>query len=161
MKATRDPPTLPYLSRIAARKLGANEDRDTVIPTGEILYFFSGSAPAQGIIHAPWVGQARFHADRIYAGTRKGIFRTHYRTLRELLEHLDPNAFSPIHKSLVVNLDRISVPDLRGKKKQVGILLADGSDWLTVSRRHANALRSRLGYPERRVAQKRTGRSEA
>lgn len=140
----------PFLTRIAGRKLDASEDRYVLISTSEILYLFLGYAMSSGVIRAPSMGQLRFRKDRVYVRTQRGIFVTNYSSLKDLRDRLDPQLFSPIYKSLVVNLQRISIVEFSRNVKEVGFALPDGSlETLIVSRRYFRGLRSRLGFSKK------------
>jgi hypothetical protein len=136
----------PYLMRIAARRIDMPIDHDTPIDVEEILYFFLGSAVTQRLIDHAWQQQLRFQRDRVYLRTRKGVYVTRFRSLRQLQARLNAETFAPIHQSLLVNLKKIVVIDLDNKLKQVIVALDEGKlEALTVSRRFVKSLRFRFG----------------
>jgi hypothetical protein len=144
------PPTSDFLSLIAAQRVDEGDGRYALIPTGEILYLFLGSALAQGLITAAWSRRPLFRPDRVYVRTRKGVFVTHFRSLVELRGHLDPRLFTHVHQSMLVNLKKIAGIDLGSRVKQIDVTLADGSsESLNVSRRYLLSLKARLGLPVR------------
>lgn len=151
-RAVRLPKKSPslFLTRIAARKLGASEDRYVLISTSEILYLFLGHAVSGGLISAPSIGQLRFRNNSVYLRTTKGVFVTHYSTLKELRDGLDPQLFSPVHKSIVVNIQKIVTVDFSRNHKQIGFTVSDASlETVIVSRRYFKDLRTRLGFPNK------------
>jgi len=135
------------LSRIAMRKLGNDgvEERMTLLPVEEILYFFTAGAVSQRtVIDAKWRESKLFSPGRVYVRTAKGLFVTRYRTLGTILARL-PDKFVEIHKSLVVNSHKILDLEFSSKLKQVSVVTAASTEWLTVSRRALKRLRLALG----------------
>jgi hypothetical protein len=133
-------------------KIDGDEAHDVLIALDEILYFFTGAALSQRVIHASWTAPTPpLRPDRLYARTGKGIFLTYVRTLTELQQRLDPSGFLTIHQSLIVNIQKITDLELRDKLKQVGFAPGGKApkEWLTVSRRNLAALRARFGLPVR------------
>jgi hypothetical protein len=125
-------------------KIDGDEAHDVLIALDEILYFFTGAALSQRVIHASWTAPTPpLRPDRLYARTGKGIFLTYVRTLTELQ--------LTIHQSLIVNIQKITDLELRDKLKQVGFAPGGKApkEWLTVSRRNLAALRARFGLPVR------------
>ncbi|MBE1159086.1 LytR/AlgR family response regulator transcription factor [Dyella acidiphila] len=108
-----------YLKRISVQVA----ERSTVIPVAEI----------------DWI-RADDNYVRIHAG---GHAYLHRETLRHLCEALDPNHFLRIHRSIVVNMDRIrEVHTLFQGHAEV--VLHDGTR-LDLSRRFRHAARAALG----------------
>lgn len=145
-------PLLPLFSRLAVVKVDGDEPREMLIALDDILYFFTGAALVQQVIHASWTAPTRpLRSDRLYARTGKGIFLTFARTLAELQQRLDPNYFIVIHQSLIAHIHKIVDLDLRHKLKRVGFPIGTGTakEWLTVSRRNLTALRACFGLPVR------------
>lgn len=140
-------PTSPYLSRIAARECGVCGDRYRLVHIDEVLFIFLGSAVSKRLLDATWANPRFFQSDRVYLRTRKGIFVTRFRALKQLRARLNPENFVQIHQSLLVGIKEIDELDLDGKVKQVGMALPGGTiESLTVSRRFVHALRSQLGF---------------
>lgn len=141
------------LSRLAVRKADLSEDRYVLVATDDIVFAFSRGALSlqQALISAPWTRQQIFHADRIYLRTsRGGPFVTQFKSLSELQARLDAEKFFALHKSVLVNIQKLTEIDLSGRLKQVGVSLTNGSvEWLTVSRRAVRILRPLLGLPSR------------
>ena len=136
-----------FLARITVRKLTNHgvEERMTIVPLDDILYFFTAGALSQRpVIDAKWCHLKRFAPGRVYVRTAEGVFVTRVRTLAKMLARL-PKNFVEIHKSLAVNVDEIKDLDFAAKLKQVGVVTAISTEWLTVSRRTLKNLRLALG----------------
>ena len=127
------------LSRFATRKVGNDgvEERVTLLPVEEVLYFFTAGAlsPRPTIMDAKWREWKLFSSGRVYVRTAKGLFVTRYRTLGRILARLDPEKFLRIDRSLAVNVLKIVDVDLVPKLKQVGVSASGSTERLTVSRR--------------------------
>ena len=86
-----------------------------------------------------WIGAADYYAC-LHVGTRTHLLR---RSMAELDQELDQAAFCRIHRSTIVNLDRV-----RGLRLRVDgeyeVLLDNGTS-LRLSRRYCKQLQSRLG----------------
>ena len=86
-----------------------------------------------------WIGAADYYAC-LHVGTRTHLLR---RSMAELDQELDQTMFCRIHRSTIVNLDRV-----RGLKLRVDgeyEVLLDNGTRLRLSRRHCKHLQSRLG----------------
>src|SRR5947209_5340210 len=71
---------------------------------------------------------------------------------RECIEsRLDRHHFVVVNRALMANLRRITELDLKGKIKQVGIVINAETEWLSVSRRPLEPLLRRLGFSKRRA----------
>lgn len=139
-----------FLTRLAVRRVGEDNERFTLISVDEILYIFSGAALSRRLLDTTWSRQLFLRRDRIYVRTAKGLFVTQLRSLTEISRRLDPARFLAIHQSIVVNLQKLSEIDLRGRVQQVGVTTASGViESLRVSRRSLRELRERLGLPAR------------
>jgi two-component system LytT family response regulator len=85
-----------------------------------------------------WIEAADYYA-ALHVGTRTHMLR---RTLVELEQELDPNVFCRIHRSTIVNLERV-----RGLKMEAdgeSVLLLDGGTSLRMSRRYRRQVQMRL-----------------
>jgi two-component system LytT family response regulator len=86
-----------------------------------------------------WIEAADYYAC-LHVGTRTHLLRC---SMAELVQELDPAVFSRIHRSTIVNLDRV-----RGLRLSVDgqyeVLLENGTR-LRLSRRYCKQLQSRLG----------------
>lgn len=147
------------MRRIAARvidpsreSLGSADDRYTMLPVGDVLYFFTPAA-TRGIVGIPSGTVPLLRPGGVYLRTAKGVFVTWFRSLAELRQRLAPSQFVQVHQSLVVNVDKIQDLDLSttAERNVVGIKLPDGTfEWLTLSRRALRDLRATFGLPLRR-----------
>jgi two-component system LytT family response regulator len=73
------------------------------------------------------------------------------RSLQELEDDLDQSAFCRIHRSAIVNLDRVRSLVL-GSDGEYQVLLANGAN-LRLSRRYRKQLQERMGVRETNEAQ--------
>jgi two-component system, LytTR family, response regulator len=89
-----------------------------------------------------WIEAADYYAC-LHVGSRTHLLR---RSMSDLEQELDPNVFCRVHRSTIVNLDRVQ-----------GLKLADDGEYqvllenltrLPLSRRYRKALQSRLGVSE-------------
>jgi two-component system LytT family response regulator len=86
-----------------------------------------------------WIEAADYYAC-LHVGTATHLLR---RSLLELEQELDPTAFCRIHRSTIVNLDRVAGLKL-SQDGEYDVLLEDGAR-LRLSRRYRKQLESRLG----------------
>jgi two-component system, LytTR family, response regulator len=86
-----------------------------------------------------WIEAADYYAC-LHAGTRTHLLR---RSMSELDEELDHAVFCRIHRSTIVNLDRVRGLELN-EDGEYEVLLDNGTR-LRLSRRYRKQLRSRLG----------------
>lgn len=86
-----------------------------------------------------WIEAADYYAC-LHVGTRTHLLR---RRMAELEQELDPNLFSRIHRSTIVNLERVRGLRL-GEDGEYEVLLEDGTR-LRLSQRYRKPLQSRLG----------------
>ncbi len=106
-------------------------DRFVIKNAGEVLFL--------KISEIDWIEAADYYAC-LHVGPRTHLIR---RSMSDLDEDLDQTAFCRIHRSTIVNLDRV-----RGLKLcadgEYGVLIDDGTP-LRLSRRYRKQLQSRLG----------------
>ena len=86
-----------------------------------------------------WIEAADYYAC-LHVGSKTHLLR---RSLSELEEELDPQAFCRIHRSTIVNLDRVQSLKLN-QEGEYDVLLRPGTV-LRLSRRYRKQLQSRLG----------------
>jgi two-component system, LytTR family, response regulator len=86
-----------------------------------------------------WIEAADYYAC-LHVGARTHLLR---RSMAELEQELDPAVFSRIHRSTIVNLDRVRGLKL-GEDGEYDVLLEDGAR-LRLSQRYRKQLQSRLG----------------
>jgi two-component system LytT family response regulator len=86
-----------------------------------------------------WVEAADYYAC-LHTGTKTHLLR---RTLTELDQELDPRLFCRIHRSAIVNLERVRALELNDES-DYRVVLENGTK-LRLSRRYRKELQSRLG----------------
>lgn len=86
-----------------------------------------------------WIEAADYYAC-LHVGPKNHLFR---RTLSDLEQDLDPNVFCRVHRSSIVNLDRVRGLKLR-QDGEYEILLDNGAT-IRLSRRYRKHLQARLG----------------
>jgi two-component system LytT family response regulator len=86
-----------------------------------------------------WIEAADYYAC-LHVGSRTHLLR---RSMAELEQELDPSAFSRIHRSTIVNLERVRGLKL-GEDGEYEVLLENGAR-LRLSQRYRKQLQSRLG----------------
>lgn len=115
-------PNAPYLERLAIKSSG----RLTLLKTNDI----------------DWIAGAGVYVE-VYAGKQRHLLR---QTLRKLEESLDPERFVRIHRSTIVNVDRIKelIPHLHGEY----VVVLDTGKKLKLSRSYRDKLEVILGNLE-------------
>jgi two-component system, LytTR family, response regulator len=91
-----------------------------------------------------WIEAADYYAC-LHSGTKTHLLR---RSLAELEQELDPAAFCRIHRSTIVNLDRVGGLKL-SEDGEYDVLL-EGGTRLRLSRRYRKQLETRLGVRDSR-----------
>jgi two-component system, LytTR family, response regulator len=86
-----------------------------------------------------WIEADDYYAC-LHVGARSHLLR---RSLAELEQELDPAIFCRIHRSAIVNVERIKTLALN-PDGEYNVVLENGSE-LSLSRRHRKELQSRLG----------------
>jgi len=119
--------------RIAARQNPPRLDRIAVKAAGRVAFL----NPAE----IDWIEAADYYAS-LHVGPRTHLLR---RSMNELESDLDPARFCRIHRSTIVNLDRIRELRFDGDG-EYELVLAD-STRLRLSRRYRKDLQSRLDQP--------------
>jgi two-component system LytT family response regulator len=117
--------------RIAHRRQGpAKMERFTIKNAGHVLF-----VPTADV---DWIEAADYYAS-LHVGPKTHLLR---RSMNDLESDLDPAQFCRIHRSTIVNLDRVR--ELRfGNEAEYEIVLADGCT-LRLSRRYRKDLQARL-----------------
>jgi two-component system LytT family response regulator len=85
-----------------------------------------------------WIEAADYYA-ALHVGTKTHMLR---RTLLELEQELDPNVFCRIHRSTIVNMERVR--GLRLEADGESVLLLDGGTTLRMSRRYRRHVQMKL-----------------
>jgi hypothetical protein len=130
-------------------------DRWFLIPIEDVAYLFLGSAVLQGLIHGRWNRALTFRSPSVYIRSDRGaIFQTAYRSLSEVVRLFDQR-FVRAHRSVAVNLDKVTAVDLTGRVPLLQITGSGCSDLVSVSRRLLPLIRARLGLPRRRPRSRR------
>ena len=107
------------------------EDRFIIKGTGQVSFV--------KISDIDWIEAADYYAC-LHVGSKTHLLR---RSLSELEEELNSQAFCRIHRSTIVNLDRVQSLKLN-QEGEYDVLLRPGTV-LRLSRRYRKQLRSRLG----------------
>jgi two-component system, LytTR family, response regulator len=114
----------------AARRL----ERFAIKSTGQVSFV--------NIAEIDWIESADYYVC-LHAGTKSHLLR---RSMAELEQDLDPRVFCRIHRSAIVNLERIRALDL-SEDGEHEVVLNDGTK-LRLSRRHRKELQLRLGVSQ-------------
>jgi two-component system LytT family response regulator len=126
-------------AQVRQRRAGATDSRPARFATRLMVRTRAGMALI-AVSEIDWIEAAGYRA-RIHARGRTHLLRE---PLHELETRLDPTHFVRIHRSAIVQIDRIREiqPYFRGS---FAVILADGARVL-LSRRRRAALESALGY---------------
>ena len=118
------------LGKDAPRKL----ERLAIKNAGEILFL--------KIAEIDWIEAADYYVC-LHVGARTHLLR---RSMNEVEEELEPGAFCRIHRSAIVNLERVRRLEVSAEGG-TDVVLSDGTR-LRLSRRHRKQLQGRLGMEE-------------
>jgi two-component system LytT family response regulator len=114
-----------------SRQLPGKSERLVIKGTRQVLFI--------KITDVDWIEAADYYAC-LHVGTKTHFLR---RRMAELEQELDGDVFCRIHRSSIVNLDRVQRLDLN-EDGEYGVLLDNGTR-LRLSRRYRKQLQSRLG----------------
>jgi two-component system LytT family response regulator len=114
----------------AAKKL----ERFAIKGTGQVSFV--------NIADIDWIEAADYYAC-IHVGAKSHLLR---RSMAELEQDLDPRVFCRIHRSAIVNLERVQALELREDGEHDAVL-RDGTR-LRMSRRYRKELQSRMGVSQ-------------
>lgn len=118
--------------RIAQGKgLAAKTDRLAIKSTGQVSFV--------KIAEVDWIEAADYYSC-LHVGARTHMLR---RSMAEFERELDPQAFCRIHRSTIVNLDRVRKIEV-GEDGEHEVVLENGAR-LRLSRRYRKELQSRMG----------------
>jgi two-component system LytT family response regulator len=121
--------------RIAHAKSAAKKlERFAIKGTGQISFV--------NIAEIDWIEAADYYAC-LHVGAKSHLLR---RSIAELEEDLDPRRFCRIHRSAIVNLERVRGLELREDGEHDAVL-EDGTR-LRMSRRYRKELQSRMGVSQ-------------
>ena len=118
--------------RIAPGKNGQQAKQTFVIKTASQILFVAAS-------EIDWIEAADYYVS-LHVGTRKYLLR---RSMTELEQELDQNAFCRIHRSAIVKLAKVQRLELN-ESGEYDVLLDNGAR-LRLSRRYRKEVQSRLG----------------
>jgi two-component system, LytTR family, response regulator len=122
--------------RIAALGLAPRQlDRLAIKSAGQVVFV--------RIADIDWIEAADYYA-ALHVGAKSHLLR---RSMADLEKQLDPNVFCRIHRSTIVNLDRIQ--SLESTEDDEPVVLLEGGTRLRMSRRYRKALQERLGVRHR------------
>jgi two-component system LytT family response regulator len=114
----------------AAKKL----ERFAIKSTGQVSFV--------NIVEIDWIEAADYYAC-IHVAAKSHLLR---RSMAELEQDLDPLVFCRIHRSAIVNLERVQALELR-EDGEHDVVLTDGTR-LRMSRRYRKELQSRMGVSQ-------------
>lgn len=117
--------------KLAHSNRAAGVDRLAIKNAGQVLFL--------KVSEIDWIEADDYYA-RLHVGTKTHLLR---RSLADLEQELDENTFCRIHRSTIVNLDRIRSLRL-GEDGEYEVQLGQGTS-LRLSRRYRKQLQSRLG----------------
>jgi two-component system LytT family response regulator len=119
--------------RIALRRQApARMNRFTIKNAGHVVFLPTADVD--------WIEAADYYAS-LHVGPKTHLLR---RSMNDLESDLEPSQFCRIHRSTIVNLDRVR--ELRfDSEAEYEVLLADGTK-LRLSRRYRKDLQTRLGH---------------
>jgi two-component system LytT family response regulator len=116
-----------------------NLARHTRSRTDRLAIKSAGQVSFVKISEIDWIEADNYYAC-LHVGARSHLLR---RTLTELEQDLDPALFCRIHRSAIVNIERIRTLKLNSEG-EYNVVLENGSN-LRLSRRHRKDMQSRLG----------------
>jgi two-component system LytT family response regulator len=120
--------------RIAFAKNGQQEKQRFVIKAAGQVSFVAAS-------EIDWIEATDYYVS-LHVGAKTHLLR---RSMAELEQELDRDAFCRIHRSAIVKLDRVQRLDLN-ESGEYDVLLRNGTK-LRLSRRYRKGLQTRLGIP--------------
>jgi two-component system, LytTR family, response regulator len=126
------------LSR-AKQRIRLGKDKDRTQKLERVAIKNAGQVCFVKISEIDWIEAADYYAC-LHVGPRSHLLR---RTLADLEQDLDPNIFCRVHRSSIVNLERIRGLKLR-QDGEYEVLLDSGAT-VRLSRRYRKPLQARLG----------------
>jgi two-component system LytT family response regulator len=122
------------MERITLGKNGQQAKQTFVIKaTGQVSFVAASEID--------WIEAADYYAS-LHVGTKTYLLR---RSMAELEQESDQNAFCRIHRSAIVKLEKVQRLELN-ESGEYDVLLSNGSR-LRLSRRYRKGLQARLGIP--------------
>ncbi len=125
----------------ADRPSHTDKDKDRVAPDrpDRIAIKSAGSVLFIKVSEIDWIEAADYYSC-LHVGTKSHLLR---RSMTELEQELAPSVFCRIHRSTIVNLERVKGLKL-GEDGEYEVLLDNGTK-LPLSRRHRKQLQERMG----------------
>jgi two-component system LytT family response regulator len=114
-------------------------DRGLPVKRERLALKSAGQVSFIKISEIDWIEAADYYAS-LHVGTKTHLLR---RSMSELEQELDPTIYCRIHRSAIVNLNRVRSLKLN-EDGEYEVVLDDGTH-LRLSRRYRNQLQSRLG----------------
>jgi two-component system, LytTR family, response regulator len=122
--------------RVAAAQVSPHKiDRIAVKNAGQIVFI--------RISEIDWIEAADYYA-ALHVGSKSHLLR---RSMSDLEQELDPSEFCRIHRSTIVNLDRVR--SLESGEDDESIVVLENGTRLRMSRRYRKPLQERLGVREK------------
>jgi two-component system LytT family response regulator len=90
-----------------------------------------------------WIEAADYYA-ALHIGPKSHLLR---RSMSDLEAELDPSVFCRVHRSVIVNLNRVQA--IESGKEDESVVLLEGGARVRMSRRYRRQLQERLGVKER------------
>jgi len=116
--------------------------KDRVPTTNRLIVKGAGRVSFLSVAEIDWIEAADYYAC-LHAGTKTHLLR---RSMSELERDLDPSMFCRIHRSTIVNLERVRGLTI-GSDGKYEVALKNGTI-LRLSRRYRKQLQSRLGIKQ-------------
>ena len=123
----------------AKQRLVSSKNKDTPTQFERLAIKSVGQVAFVKVSEIDWIEAADYYAC-LHVGPKTHLLR---RSMAELEQELDPAVFSRIHRSTIVNLERVRGLKL-GEDGEYDVLLEDGAR-LRLSQRYRKQLQSRLG----------------
>jgi two-component system LytT family response regulator len=127
--------------RRASGQPGAGRDGGAATRRTRVMIKSSGRIHFVRMAEIDWCDAAGNYV-RVHVGTQEYLVRD---TMSHLESQLDPNQFMRIHRSTIVNVDRIQ--EMQSSFNGEYVILLRGGIRLTLSRGYREAIQSRLGKP--------------
>jgi two-component system LytT family response regulator len=127
--------------RRASGQHGAGRDGGAASRRTRVMIKSSGRIHFVRMAEIDWCDAAGNYV-RVHVGTQEYLVRD---TMAHLESQLDPHQFMRIHRSTIVNVDRIQ--EMQSSFNGEYVILLRGGTRLTLSRGYREAIQSRLGKP--------------
>jgi two-component system, LytTR family, response regulator len=124
---------------LARAKERLRAGRDRPLGVERLAIKSAGQVVFLALAEIDWIEAADYYVS-LHVGARTHLLR---RSLGDLEQELDPRAFCRIHRSTIINLERLRILRL-GADGEYRVVLDDGTE-LRLSRRYRKPLQDRLG----------------